>query len=134
MSASLPVLERWLLHPHTFQLGEEMSRSDSSAASPPSPNNGTSIEELRVVMQAAPAGDASSPTHTTDLWRCVELHHAGVLLPASALGRICIAMDAAAVPLALVSLPGRTLILFPATHLGRALATLYQSGVVSRTG
>ena len=38
-------------------------------------------------------------------------------------------MDAAAVPVALASLPGKTMLLFPASLAGRALAALHQAGI-----
>lgn len=63
------------------------------------------------------------------LWRGLSLDHPGVSLPARVLARLCTAMDTAAVPFALASLPGKTMILFPASQAGRALAALHQTGI-----
>ncbi|MCU0291851.1 MAG: hypothetical protein MUF10_07635 [Thermoanaerobaculaceae bacterium] len=63
------------------------------------------------------------------LWRALLLDHADVSLPTRILARTCMALDAAGVPLALASLPGQTMLLFPATLAGRALAALHQAGV-----
>jgi hypothetical protein len=45
------------------------------------------------------------------------------------MARTCMALDAAGVPLALASVPGQTMLLFPASLAGRALAALHQAGI-----
>lgn len=80
-----------------------------------------------VAADTTQAEDGSPPQAA--LWRALTLAHPGGLLPARVLSRICLALEAAAVPLALASVPGETLLLFPAPLLGRALAALHQAGV-----
>ena len=75
--------------------------------------------------QAPPSGGLSAET----LWRGLVLDHPDASLPARTLARLCAAMDAAAVPLSVASLPGKTVLLFPASLAGRALAAMHQAGV-----
>lgn len=81
-----------------------------------------------VSISPGPAIPADQTTPGT-LWRVLLLDHADVSLPARTLARTCMALDAAGVPLALASVPGQTMLLFPATLAGRALAALHQAGV-----
>jgi hypothetical protein len=86
-------------------------------------------EDTAVVsIDSGPASPADGATADT-LWRGLQLGHPGVSLPARTLARLCTAMDAAAVPVALASLPGATMLLFPASLAGRALAALHQAGI-----
>lgn len=82
------------------------------------------------VISTDPGQASSSGGSTADtLWRGLALDHPGIVLPARTLARLCAAMDAAAVPLTLASLPGKTILLFPASLAGRALATMHQAGI-----
>ncbi len=125
-SPSTPL--RWTLCPQLFQwIGQAPGASATAGATTPGLTLQLALEDLTAL--AAVSSDERATTTDANMWRGLALVHPGTLLPPGAVGRVCSAMEAAGVPLALASVPGQTLLLFPAPLLGRALATLHQAGV-----
>lgn len=129
-SPSTPL--RWALCPQLFVWTRQTPSAPALAATTtPPPTLQLALEGLTAL--AVVSSDEVSTATEASTWRGLALAHPGALLPPGVVGRVCCAMEAAGVPLALASVPGQTLLLFPAPLLGRALATLHQAGIAQLT-
>lgn len=119
---------RWILCPQLFQwISPPAGTSTTAGTTSPVPTLELALEDRTALVTLS--SDERPITTEASSWRGLALVHTGTLLPPGAVGRVCSAMEAAGVPLALASVPGQTLLLFPAPLLGRALATLHQVGI-----
>lgn len=123
----------WRLLVKPFQIAccdtARVSAHIEPAAGQPFLALGDAVGGIALVSSELPPALRPEKPCVGELWRGLSLSHPQASLPACTLARLCTAMDAAAVPIALASLPGRTLLLFPADLAGRALAALHQAGI-----